>query len=60
MNNSLFNLGIIRETRTDETRAPLTPKHIKELKKKLIILRLLYNHPQNVALKMKNIKMLVR
>ena len=35
MNNSLFNLGIIRETRTDETRAPLTPKHIKELKKKI-------------------------
>lgn len=27
-----FNLGIIRESRKDETRTPLTPKHIKELK----------------------------
>ena len=29
-----FNLGIIRESRKDETRTPLAPKHIKELKKK--------------------------
>lgn len=28
-----FNLSIIRESRKDETRTPLAPKHIKELKK---------------------------
>ena len=28
-----FNLGVIRESRIDEVRAPLVPKHIKELKK---------------------------
>ena len=28
-----FNLGIIRESRLDETRTPLVPKHIEELKK---------------------------
>ena len=28
-----FNLSIIRESRKDETRTPLVPKHIKELKK---------------------------
>ena len=27
-----FNLSIIRESRKDETRTPLAPKHIKELK----------------------------
>jgi saccharopine dehydrogenase (NAD+, L-lysine-forming) len=34
MSSSFFNLGIIRESRNDETRTPLIPKHIKELKKK--------------------------
>ena len=33
MDNSFFNLGIIRESRKDESRSPLAPKHIKELKK---------------------------
>ena len=34
MNNSTFKLGIISESRIDEYRAPIVPKHIKELKKK--------------------------
>ena len=33
MNSLNYNLGIIRETRLDETRTPLTPVHIKKLKK---------------------------
>ena len=33
MNSSIFKLGIIRESRIDEYRAPIVPKHIKELKK---------------------------
>jgi len=32
MTNVNFNLGIIRESRMDESRTPLVPKHIKELK----------------------------
>ena len=27
-----FNLGVIRESRIDEFRTPLVPKHIQELK----------------------------
>ena len=33
MTNNSFNLGIINESRIDESRTPLIPKHIKELKK---------------------------
>jgi len=33
MNSSIFKLGIIRETRIDEYRTPIVPKHIRELKK---------------------------
>ena len=33
MVNNSFNLGIIRESRNDETRAPLVPNNLKELKK---------------------------
>ena len=33
MVNINFNLGIIRESRIDESRTPLVPKHIKELRK---------------------------
>ena len=32
MSNNSFNLGVIRESRADESRTPLTPKHIKKLK----------------------------
>ena len=32
MNNINFNLSVIRESRIDESRTPLIPKHIKELK----------------------------
>ena len=32
MTYNTFNLGVIRESRIDESRTPLTPKHIKELK----------------------------
>ena len=35
MSYNNFNLGVIRESRADESRTPLTPKHIKELKKKI-------------------------
>ena len=33
MSQVKFKLGIIRESRIDETRTPLVPKHIKELKR---------------------------
>jgi len=33
MTNFSFKLGVIRESRIDESRTPLVPKHIKELKK---------------------------
>jgi len=33
MTNHCFNLGIIRESRIDESRTPLAPKHIKKIKK---------------------------
>jgi len=32
MTNASFNLGVIRESRVDESRTPLVPKHIQELK----------------------------
>ena len=35
MTNVSFSLGIIRESRVDESRTPLVPKHIKELKEKI-------------------------
>ena len=33
MTNVGFNLGIIRESRKDESRTPLIPKHVQDLKK---------------------------
>ncbi len=33
MSESSFNLGIIRESRIDESRTPIVPDHIKEIKK---------------------------
>lgn len=33
MTKVCFNLGVIRESRMDESRTPLVPKHIKELKR---------------------------
>ena len=37
MNSDTFTLGIIRETREDESRAPLVPNHVTKIKEK-------YNH----------------
>ena len=34
MSLPIFNLGVIRESRDDESRSPLAPKHISKLKKK--------------------------
>ena len=34
MNHKINAIGIIKETRNDESRAPLAPLHIKQLKKK--------------------------
>ena len=32
MNSDTFTLGIIRETREDESRTPLVPNHVKKIK----------------------------
>ena len=37
MNSDTFTLGIIRETREDESRTPLVPNHVTKIKEK-------YNH----------------
>ena len=36
MNHKINAIGIIKETRNDESRAPLAPLHIKQLKKKYL------------------------
>ncbi len=47
MNNPIQTIGVIRESRPDENRAPLVPEHIEKLKNKYPSLRILVQPSSN-------------
>ena len=56
MDNQFTYIGIVRESRNDENRAPIVPEHIKDIKKIIRILISSFNHQIIDVFLIKNMK----
>ena len=56
MREKIHSIGIVKESRFDESRAPIAPNQVSKIIKNILILIYLFSHVISGLLKMRNMK----